>query len=146
MAPNPVALALGYAGLIPFVGLALAVWLLPRWPEQQAFAVDAIVHYAALIVSFLGGIHWGLGFRQAVPSPSGFAWGVLPSLLAWGTLLMAPRAALLVLAALIVICYLVDRRVYRRQGLAAWLTLRVRLSVVASLSCLAAAAAIRPSP
>ena len=37
-------------------------------------------------------------------------------------------------------CYLVDRKVYPVQGVGAWLTLRFRLSVVASLSCFVGAA------
>jgi hypothetical protein len=36
----------------------------------------------------------------------------------------------------------VDRRLYARAGLQGWLTLRFRLSAVASLSCFIAAGAI----
>ena len=39
--------------------------------------------YAALIVSFLGGIHWGLAFRHTEPPLALLAWGVVPSLVAW---------------------------------------------------------------
>ena len=37
-------------------------------------------------------------------------------------------------------CYLVDRRLYPLQGVGHWLTLRFRLSAVASLSCFLGAA------
>ncbi len=37
-------------------------------------------------------------------------------------------------------CYVVDRRVYREEGAAAWLTLRFRLTVVGALSCFLGAA------
>jgi hypothetical protein len=39
------------------------------------------------------------------------------------------------------VCYLVDRRVYPAYGLSKWLTLRFRLTLVASMSCFMAAAA-----
>jgi hypothetical protein len=41
---------------------------------------------------------------------------------------------------MLVACYLVDRRTYPLFGAAAWLTLRFRLTVVASLSCFVGAA------
>jgi len=140
LVPNPVALRLGYAGLVPFVGGALLTWLVREHPEQHAFVTDALAKYAALVVAFLGAIHWGLGLKQAVPSPSPFAWAVTPVLLAWIGVLMPPYAGLVVLGVLLVVCYAVDRRAYRAHGAAAWLTLRFRATVVASLSCFVAAA------
>lgn len=140
-APNPVGLALGYAGLIPFVLGAALAWLLPPYSDEHVFALDGLARYAALIVSFLGGIHWGLGFRAAVPSPGPFAWGVVPSLLAWIAVLMPAYAGLALLGALLVVCYLVDRKAYRAHDAGRWLTLRFRLTAVASLSCFLAAAA-----
>jgi hypothetical protein len=141
LAPNPVALRLGYAGLLPFVLGALLAWLVQPRPEEHAFVVDALAKYAALVVAFLGGIHWGLEFRQTVPSPSRFAWGAVPVLLAWVAVVMPPCAGLALQGAALISCYLVDRRIYPAHGLAAWLTLRFRLSAVASLSCFIAAAA-----
>lgn len=138
--PNPVALRLGYAGLVPFVGGAVLAWLVRGYPEQHAFVVDALAKYAALVVAFLGAIHWGLGLRQAVPSPAPFAWAVVAVVLAWIGVLMPPYAGLVVLGVLLAVCYAVDRRAYRAHGLAAWLTLRFRASVVASLCCFVAAA------
>jgi len=130
--------ALGYAGLIPFVGGAAALGLAgPAWQAQAGFALAA---YAALIASFLGGIHWGLGFAAARPAPTLFAWGVLPSLGGWAALLLPRPAGLACLAALLLACYVVDRRVYPRLGLARWLPLRLQLSAVAALSCAAGAA------
>ena len=55
---------LGHAGLIPFVLLALLVWLVNA--ELQAWVAIALVSYAALIVSFLGGIHWGIGWQASL--------------------------------------------------------------------------------
>lgn len=129
---------LGYAGLVPFVAGAALVWLV--WPEAHPYATLALATYAATIVSFLGGIHWGVAFRSDEPDPARFAWGVVPSLVAWVAVVMPPDAGLVVLGAMLVVCYAVDRRVYPAAGLQRWLTLRFRLSAVAALSCFLGAA------
>ena len=71
--------------------------------------------YAAVIVSFLGGIHWGLwpcGSNACAP------WLVdlgvcLPSLLAWAGLLLNSAWGLLLMAASLILCYVVDAQIYR---------------------------------
>lgn len=136
--PPQVALRLGYAGLLPFVLGAALVWLVDE--RAHPYATQGLSAYAAVIVSFLGGIHWGLAARQAQPDAGLLAWGVLPSLLAWVGVMMPPHAGLVVHGAALVACYAVDRRVYPRHGLAAWLTLRFRLSAVAAVCCFLGAA------
>ncbi len=140
--PPATALALGFGGLLPFAGGAMAVWLLP--PPHQAWAAQGLAAYAALIATFLGGIHWGLVMREAPASAAGLVWGVLPSLLSWAALLAVPwwgiTATLQALGATLLLCLAVDWRWYPRLGLAGWLGLRLRLSVVAALSCFIGAA------
>jgi hypothetical protein len=141
--PSRAARLLGAAGLVPFVTAALALWLLaPAWRAAAALVLSA---YAATIVSFLGGIHWGLAARRLPGTPSAdglLAWGVMPSLAAWCALLLPPAPGLVVLAVALVVCYAVDTRAFPREGLAGWLPMRLRLTVVAAISCLAGAAAL----
>ena len=132
------AMRLGYAGLLPFAFGAALVWFVR--PDARVHVLNALAAYAALIASFLGGIHWGLGCRSAPPDAARFVWAIMPSLLAWLAVLMPSVAGLVVLGTLLVLCYLVDRKVYPAHGLAAWLTLRFRLTVVAALSCFLGAA------
>ena len=54
---------LGYAGLVPFVLLTGLMWLVDS--ELLPFVSIALAAYAAAIVSFLGGVHWGIGFIKA---------------------------------------------------------------------------------
>ena len=144
---------LGYAGLLPFAGLAFLAWLVRA--NLLPFVAAALTGYAAVIVSFLGGIHWGIGFLQhptnsqstsSDPFPAAlrfhFVWGVVPSLLAWLTLLIPAYAALPLLGLALIACYAVDRKTYPAVGLSRWLPLRLRLTVVATLSCVLGAAAI----
>ena len=127
-----------YAGLAPFVLSALLIWLV--WPDARPYLSHSLSAYAGLVVSLLAGVHWGLAMRRADAPPQLFAAGALLTLGAWGGVVMRPDAGLVVQGALLVAGYLVDRRIYPAQGLAHWLTLRFRLSAVASLSCFIAAA------
>ena len=132
---------LGYAGLVPFVLLTALMWLVDS--ELLPFVSIALGGYAAAIVSFLGGIHWGIGFMKGDTAPRfHFVWGVVPSLLAWLALMMPAYAALPLLSLVVVACYLVDRKCYPAAGLASWLPMRLRLTVMATLSCVLGAAAI----
>jgi hypothetical protein len=134
--PSAVAQTLGYGGLVPFVGFALAVWLLP--PAQQARAAQALLGYSVSILSFLGAIHWGLAMRNpSRPSPGMLVWGVVPSLVAWLALLLPAPEGLLLVVALLWACFAVDSGVYPRMGLRAWLPMRLTLTTVASACCIA---------
>ena len=129
---------LGHLGLLPFVLGALLVWVVNA--QAHPYATLALAAYAAVIVSFLGGIHWGLALRLSAPPASLFIWGVVPSLVAWLAVMMPASAGLVVHGTMLLVCYAVDRRIYPTQGLARWLTLRFRLSTVAAFSCFLGAA------
>ena len=83
----PLAILLGLGGLIPFVGCGLGAMTRSAGADQL---LSALIGYGAVILSFLGGIQWGL----ALPSARGarqqwrLALGVLPSLVGWGALLL----------------------------------------------------------
>lgn len=139
-APSATARALGLAGLLPFVAGAAALWWMPDAPGVDI--ATALAAYGATIVAFLGGLHWGLAARGA-QSAAQYAWGVVPSLVAWAALLLPRHAGLAVLAGALVACYAVDRRVLRAQGLAGWLPMRALLTAVAAASCLAGGLAVR---
>ena len=130
---------LGYLAAVPFVAGALLAW--SGEGETHTLALRALVAYAAVVASFIGAIHWGLGFAQIAPRTSLFLWGVTPSIVAWLSLLAAPAVGLAVDAVLLVACYLVDSAVYPRHGAERWLPLRLRLTVLAVASCGVAAAA-----
>ena len=139
--PSLWARRLGFCGLIPFVILATALWV--QRPGDWPLATLALVGYGATISSFLGAIHWGLVMRDgpAQSAPS-LLWGVVPSLLGWLALLLGHAPGLLLIAALLWACFAVDRVLFPRYQLQAWLPMRLQLTLVASLSCLAGAAAL----
>ena len=113
---------LGGLGIIPFVGLSLAtLFASDVLKGQLSFALFA---YGALILSFLGGIHWGLAIG-AVPQSDKTLWrrislSILPSLVAWAALLAPFSMGFLVLAAAFVAMLLVDIRASRMHEAPAW--------------------------
>jgi hypothetical protein len=136
--PTPAAQQLGWAGVLPFAAGALLMWFVSS--EAHPYVALALSAYAAVIVSFLGGIHWGLAFRENPPPPGLLGWGVVPSLVAWVAVMMPPSAGLVIHGLMLLACYAVDRRIYPRHGAAQWLTLRFRLSSGAALCCFIGAA------
>ena len=141
MSPHTIIIRLGYAGLVPFVLLTALMWLVSA--ELLPFVSIALGGYAAAIVSFLGGVHWGIGFMKGEAAPRfHFIWGVMPSLLAWLALMMPAYAALPLLGLVLLACYAVDRKTYAPAGLKQWLPMRLRLTIVATLACVLGAAAV----
>lgn len=79
------AIALGWAGVLPFLGLALAAW----WPRTQDPASEAFLAYGAIILSFLGGARWGRAMAGGAGTGQ-FAASVIPSLWGWLAWLLLP--------------------------------------------------------
>ena len=136
------ALVLGLAGLIPFIASAAALWL-----GDSVWRFDsgtALIAYGAVILSFLGGIRWGVEITQRPqrPATGALLFSVLPSLLAWGALLVQSLInlplAVVTLIVGFVLQFLSDRRAARSNILPLWFgKLRLILSVGATLSLLA---------
>lgn len=75
---------LGYAGLAPFVILSL--WLLGISPDHEwrDGTVFLLVIYGAVILSFLGGVRWGMALSDDVDqAPADFAAAIVPALVGW---------------------------------------------------------------
>lgn len=135
--PRYVAL-MGYGGLLPFMGLAL---LILTSPEYRPLWAAALVNYGAVILSFIGALHWG--FAMSVQDMSAklrrdrFIWSVIPALIAWlSTLLPMPLGCSLLIVGFVV-HFWQDRQLVRVVSLHAWyLPMRLRLTKVASVCLL----------
>lgn len=138
---------LGFAGLIPFVLLTLACWMVhPDWLSDFIKGQRA---YGIAILPFLGGIHWGAALTSTRLSEEqilkALIWGVTPSLLAWVST-MAGGFGFAVLMAGFIAAYQADKRLYAWYGMPDWL-LRLRFIltcvVVAALALTVIAGNIR---
>lgn len=82
---HPTAAAwMGYLGLLPFFIAGLGLWVGPSWLGGWLTA------YGAVILAFVGAIHWGVAMSQRNPAAESFYASVLPALVGWVALLV-PR-------------------------------------------------------
>jgi hypothetical protein len=119
---------LGLGGLIPFVALGIGATTMQQ--DWAARALLGLLGYGACILSFLGAVHWGLGFAEfgyaAAPGAPQAAsilqarlvLGVVPSLIGWAALLVAflglPSVALAVLIAGFIATVIIEAQANRR--------------------------------
>lgn len=134
MTPPRLALRLGLSGLLPQI--AAAVILLDGKSEWHFTALAMSYFYAAVILSFLGGLWWGLAAKaDRAPVWIWFA-SVVPTLIAfasawpWAVGDPWPAPSMIVLGLSLIAALGVDWRLYR-TGIAPgwWMGLRVPLSV-----------------
>ena len=77
--------ALTLAGAIPFVVFTLLTIGEPHVEERVEVATVILLLYSAVILSFLGGIRFGMEVRApADGAAANLAWSVMPSLAGWG--------------------------------------------------------------
>ena len=133
-APTPTSIStLGYGGLLPFFLLTLALW---AEPADSGFWTLALVSYGAVILSFVGAIHWGIAMVSHELAPRlanrRFVWSVVPSLVGWSATLLPPQLGVWLLVTGFALHYWQDHLLQGHMTLPHWyLPLRRRLSVVA---------------
>lgn len=126
---------LGFAGLLPFAGGALAMWLsvtLDSQPFAQSLVSTALLGYGAVIISFLGATQWGRALTRpgAIQHPwlvMGYA--VAPSLVGWASLLIPVNLAYPIQALALLATLFVDRGMSGHTFPAWYFALRLRLTV-----------------
>ena len=121
---------LGALGAIPFIGCAIAATYLEG--VQRAEVIFALNAYGAAILSFLGGIQWGLAIAVGGGNLRRLGVSVVPSLIGWAALLLPTGPGAIVMAAGFVCVLLIDIRASRIQQAPSWYPkLRWPLTVVA---------------
>ena len=128
---------LGYAGLIPFITFSIGCWVpLPYVTD----ALSVLIAYAAVILSFMGAIHWGVAMSATGKKHSQhLVISIVPALAAWIALITSAIPALTILLLGFIALYLYDSAVAESQDLPAWyIPMRRNLTIVVML-CLAGA-------
>jgi len=132
---------LSTGGLVPFVVIASATWALPEaYTHTLLFWLTS---YAAVILSFVGAVHWGIAMLHPDMSEQDqsvfMTWSVVPALVGWVSLLLPEKTGLLLLITTFVIQYAADRQLALRFRVPSWyLRLRIGLTSVAVLCLLLA--------
>jgi hypothetical protein len=131
------ALWLGVGGLIPFA--ACTAVTLGGGPFS-GLAEDALLAYGAVILAFLGAVHWGLALAapgDAVAARTRLGLGVLPSLIGWAALISPNWIGFGVLVAGFAATWVAEETAARAGRLGSaylWLRRGLTLAVVAMLS------------
>ena len=127
-------LVLGFGGLIPFVAAPGYMITLGGFCPS---IFSAQVAYGACILSFIGGVRWGLTLSSQSDQKPGFynlGYSVLPPLVAWGSFLVSPLAGAAVVIAGLGATGYADRKM--RGYPESFKAMRFCLSSVAILSIL----------
>ena len=130
----PLARWLGFAGLLP--QLAMVAVLIQGRLDERFIALSIAYAYAALILSFLGGLWWGLAARAERPPSWLWYASVAPSLIAlasawpWAVGEPWPSPSLIALGLALIGSLAVDWAL-ARDGIAppGWMALRLPLSL-----------------
>lgn len=157
---------LGLAGTLPYMGTSLSTVFLAwdlnkKWPTGNAFYDTIFVDhetakyllsiieplqlgYGAVIISFLGAIHWGLEYAETQPlrerTRFRYGMGLAASIIAWPTLFLPVEYALTTQFMAFVALYFADSRAATRGWAPQWygtyrflLTAMVGLAIFISL-------------
>lgn len=132
-----IAKTLGYAGLIPFITFSIGCWIKIPYLYNTVYA---LITYAAIILSFMGAIHWGMAMSKTDNKQSKyFITSVLPALAAWFSLLIPEFFSLIVLLTGFLLLISYDLAVEKSQGFPNWyIPMRIRLTFIVLLSLITA--------
>ncbi|MEX2644413.1 MAG: DUF3429 domain-containing protein [Acetobacterales bacterium] len=122
---------LGWLGVIPFVAGALAALVLPD--GVAIVSLSAVLAYGAVVLSYLGGVRWGLAMAEYGGSPGPMTWvnAIVPPTVGWLANLMALAPGLTLLTLAYVAAFFFDLAMVRAGQAPAWYAaLRRPLSAV----------------
>ncbi|KAI1299896.1 hypothetical protein F5Y03DRAFT_243486 [Xylaria venustula] len=137
---------LGLAGTIPYLGTSISTvylaWVLNTpWPAPSQFANSIMISpetasqlmatlepiqlgYGAVIISFLGAVHWGMEYAEKIPDQARtrfrYGLGVAAPIFAWPTLFIPVEWALTAQFAAFVGLYFADARATVRGWAPTW--------------------------
>jgi hypothetical protein len=123
---------IGFLGLIPFCLLSLLCWVVHSgW---LPYFIRAQLYYGIAILSFLGGLHWGVAMMAKNVAPEdirrALLWGVIPTIFAWCSMVNVGLAFAVQIVGFVVL-YKVDKKMYAIYDLPEWFaTLRYKLTRV----------------
>ncbi len=135
---NNLAKLMGFGGLIPFAGCTALMY--SGNPGLAVIGLFANAVYAAVILSFVGAIHWGLAMQED-RSNYWYVWSIIPALIGWVAItLLDIRVSLLALAIGFTLSWSVDKQARLLGLIPQWyMTMRHILTAGATMCLLATA-------
>ena len=125
---------LSYGGLLPFVITLAGVYYGSK--ELSSYSMVAFVAYGAVILGFVGAVHWGFLLTTDSIQRQGLllSTSVLPGLIGWLALICNLDTALLMLCIAYPILFIYEKFSVLNSLLPAWyMLMRFRLTIVVTL-------------
>ena len=118
---------LGYLGLVPFITGGTFALLSEELPP---IILKGFSLYSLAILSFMGGIHWGLALIMGTHQSKRLFISVMPVMVAWVCLMVLPvRFTIAILGGAFIAQWLVDRPILAELSIPSWyLEMRPRLA------------------
>jgi hypothetical protein len=127
---NTTAEIVSYAGLVPLLLCLLGVALLPELTARE-LAQRIAVAYGAVVLAFVGAVHWGLALAGHLAwSPARIAGAVLPAVLGAAATVLGGQRGLALLVVGFGVFWLYEHRKVGTELPAPYLSLRRNLSLV----------------
>jgi hypothetical protein len=121
--------AAGYAGMLPFIASLAGMGLLPNI-EQRELAQHAAVAWGAVVLSFIGAVHWGLALAGRMTWSAGrVAGAIAPAIVGAAAFLVSGQRGLGLLVVGFGVFWLYEHRRVADELPPDYLRLRRNLSV-----------------
>ncbi|MCG7895198.1 MAG: DUF3429 domain-containing protein [Candidatus Thiodiazotropha taylori] len=124
----------GFGGVLPFLLAAAGLHITSG--EFDTFFAHAFLAYGAVILSFIGAVHWGFILKTEQVEQAGklLAIGVIPSLVGWGGLLLPPLYTLILFTFAFPSLFIYERFTQIGSLLPEWyMKLRLQLTIIVTL-------------
>jgi Protein of unknown function (DUF3429) len=129
-AGNTTAEIVSYAGVVPFVLCLLGIALLPGY-EARELAQRIAISYGAVVLAFVGAVHWGLALAGRMDWRAvRIAGAILPALLGVAATVLGGQRGLALLVVGFGLFWLYEHRSVSGELPAAYVSLRRNLSLV----------------
>ncbi len=124
----------GFGGVLPFLLTAAGVHFTSG--DLQVFFVNAFLAYGAVILSFIGAVHWGFVLKAENVDQAAklLAIGVVPALVGWCGLLCPPVFTLIIFSFAFPSLFIYEQFSQINALLPEWyMKLRVQLTMIVTL-------------
>jgi len=128
---------LSYGGLLPFIAALFGFFLLDE--PIRSFSIKAFITYAAVIIGFVGAVHWGFLLKAGDIANKKLllSLSIIPGLIGWSALLVSEQLALIIFALLYPSVFIYEKLTSLKNMLPEWyMPMRFKLTSCVTLMVL----------
>ena len=124
---------LSYGGLLPFIASVIGFYVLDE--TYRTFSMLAFITYAAVIIGFVGAVHWGFLLKEEFINRNLFLGiSVLPGLIGWAALLTTHQYALIIFVVSYPLLFVYEKLTKLNDILPDWyMKMRLKLTMTVTI-------------